>query len=244
MKELIWHKALRRPYKLKKAVDIGYGPINIVLIHGLGANAEKWSPLINVLEPYKFRIIAYDLLGFGQSPKPSWPNYTTDQHSKAILSRIKRDLPGAKTILIGHSMGCLISAHIAYKNPNLVAKIILYQPPLLIDSSKRIKFHRSMYEYVANKPKFVRQSKLPGEQWLPFEKSLRNTIISQQAINELKNITANTHIVYGRLDFMVSKVNAKQLAGINPKIKLHYVNAKHDVTSRSAKFIKKLTEEV
>lgn len=257
MKELIWHRTLRRPYKLKKTIDIGYGPQIILLIHGLGARAAKWEPVINQLEPYKYRIVAYDLLGFGDSPKPTWMKYSVDEHSKSIFHQLKYDVKkNDQFIIMGHSMGCLIASHMTYKRPSRVKKAILYQPPLLLDSTRSIKLRKTLYEYIAGKPPFVisvnnlfgqrikklNSVKLTDDAWLPFVKSLRNTVIGQQTIRELENIKVPMHIVYGRFDLVVSKVKSKKLSGINPNIKLHYVNEKHDITRKSAKFLKIIIE--
>ncbi|NIT99530.1 MAG: alpha/beta fold hydrolase, partial [Nitrosopumilaceae archaeon] len=42
---------------------------NLVLIHGLGASAERWNRIFPYVEK-KYRIVAPDLIGFGYSEKP------------------------------------------------------------------------------------------------------------------------------------------------------------------------------
>lgn len=262
LSEYVWHGVLKRPYKLKKIIDQGSGDKVIVLIHGLGAKAQQWKPLVSALKESDCRIIAYDLLGFGASPKPEFIEYSVEEHTRSLLKSIKKDLgSNKKIIIVGHSMGCIISTNLAYRNPRLIDKLILYEPPILASTGKKILVRKSFYKYVAGRPALVssylrmagrftdkfssfKTSNASDEQWLPFEKSLRNTILDQETTHELKHINIDTHVVYGRLDFVVSKIDAKKMAAINPRIKLHYVTEIHDITTKSAKFLKNLIESV
>ena len=49
---------------------IGSGPKTIILIHGFGANAETWRAIWTPLAAEGYRVIAMDLLGYGESEKP------------------------------------------------------------------------------------------------------------------------------------------------------------------------------
>lgn len=256
VKDQVWHRALRRPYRLKKIIDLGTGERTIVLIHGIGAKAEIWKPFYEIIDKTKYRILAYDLLGFGESPRPDWLSYSVNEHVKSLAISLKKDAISKEIIVIGHSMGCIIATHLTTKKPKLVNKLVLYQPPLLMDS--KLQVHKRFYEYIAGRPKLLvsysqlakkypTKFSLPNiEQghWLSFERSLKNTIIAQRTINELKTLPTETHIVYGRLDFVVSRLDAKKMALINPHIKLHYVTEKHDISQRSAKYLQKLLDKI
>jgi pimeloyl-ACP methyl ester carboxylesterase len=41
-----------------------------VLIHGFGANADTWRAIMTPLANSGYRVIAMDLLGYGDSEKP------------------------------------------------------------------------------------------------------------------------------------------------------------------------------
>jgi pimeloyl-ACP methyl ester carboxylesterase len=254
--ETFWHRYLKRPYRLRKVIDQGEGPINIVLIHGLASSSSIWQPLIQILDAKKYRIRSYDLLGFGMSPKPGFLKYSTKEHAKAIIHTLSaEEAKGQKFIFIGHSMGCIIASHIAYRRPSRVEHLILYKPPLL-DFEEGRSFYRKFYRYLAKKPAslawFVRFSgrysdKLAGfktddEYWLPIANSLNNTILAQQTLLELEKITKPIDVIYGRFDFLVSTIKAKKLAAINPKLKLHKVAEMHDVKPKSSRYIKNLID--
>lgn len=258
--DYIWHKLLRRPYKLSKIVDIGNGNNIIVLVHGLASKSQIWLPLVEILDKRKYRIISYDLLGFGSSPKPDSSNYSTKDHAKSIYYSIKKDIPeGKKIILVGHSMGCIVSTFLAYNYKGLVKNLVLYQPPLLVNGKDRVSFHRKLYAYIARKPplflNYVRlvnklfKNRLENFQtasgnWTSIEKSIHNTILRQETIFELKHLLIPTDIIYGKMDFVVSRLDANKLAMINKNIKLHYVYEMHDISKRSSKYLKALLEEL
>ncbi|MBI5357753.1 alpha/beta fold hydrolase [Candidatus Saccharibacteria bacterium] len=156
LSEYVWHRVLRRPYRLKKIIDQGSGDKVIILIHGLGAKAQQWRPLVRALNGSDCRIIAYDLLGFGSSPKPKFIEYSVEEHSRSLLKSIKKDLGSRKKIIVvGHSMGCIISTNLAYNNPELINKLVLYEPPILASTGKRILVRKSFYEYIAGRPALV-----------------------------------------------------------------------------------------
>jgi len=257
--EYLWHKLLKRPYKLKKVIDIGSGEA-VVLIHGLASQSQIWMPLVKIMDKSKYRIISYDLLGFGSSPKPRSSGYSTQEHAKSLYYSIKKDVTeGQKINLIGHSMGCIISTYLAFNNPRLVKSLILYQPPLLISKTDKRSFHNKLYSYVAKKPSlFLNYIRLINKlfknrlenfetavsNWAPIERSINNTILSQQTIFELKRLLIPTHIVYGKMDFVVSRLDAKKIADINQNIKLHYVYGMHDINRRSSKYLNALIKEL
>lgn len=259
-KDYFWHKLLRRPYRLSKVIDIGDGSIVIILIHGLASKSQIWLPLVEVLDKNKYRIISYDLLGFGSSPKPDSSNYSTKDHAKSIYRSIRKDVTkNEKIILVGHSMGCIISTYLSYDKKGLVKNLVLYQPPLLLNKKDRASFHRKMYAYIARKPAFflnyirfinkLFKNKLENfgsaiNSWTSIEKSINNTILAQETIFELRHLSIRTDVVYGKMDFVVGRLSAKKLAQINKNIKLHHVYEMHDITKRSSKYLKALIEQL
>ena len=88
-------------------LESGDSKKTLVLIHGLGASAERWDQVIPLFAD-EFRVVVPDLIGFGYSDKPL-VDYTTEFFSEFlqkffIASDIKR--PN----LIGSSLGGQIVA--------------------------------------------------------------------------------------------------------------------------------------
>lgn len=253
-----WHGWLKRPYRLAKTLDIGNGEQLVVLVHGLAATSQSWLAAAKQLQSDSYRIVGYDLLGFGDSPKPVTSSYSTDEHAKALASSIKRDFPKRPVIIIAHSMGCLVASRLSIMSNLSIQKCILYQPPLLnVSAHEKRNLYASIYRYAANKPSLIlTYSKLVGrmagrlslftvapENWIAFERSLKNTILGQRTLEELEKIPFPIHVIYGRFDFIVSRRQAKNLIDTNPNIVLHKVTEIHDISPRAGRYIKKILQE-
>ena len=257
--DTLWHRLLGRPYRLD-FIEAGYGRQAVVLLHGLAASKDVWRRLIEELPPDRWRIIAPDLLGFGMSPKPQWGKYTVQEHARMVLALLKRQRIDGPVHFVGHSMGCLVAAHLAATRPKLVKRLILYEPPLLGEvpdfpgHGKRSARYRALFEYIASHPELAHVEnrlmwrmarKLSGlhlskEEWYPFEQSLRNTILEQRTYYELKGMTIPTDIVYGRLDFVVIRQGVQEMFHANKNIKLHLVTDMHGISARSARYLANL----
>jgi len=94
----------------------------LVLIHGLGASLEWWQYNINVLSQ-KYRVIAFDFLGFGYSSKPvdEFTLFSASEFLVSFLDTFRIE----KAILIGSSMGGLISLSTAIQYKQRVEKLVL-----------------------------------------------------------------------------------------------------------------------
>lgn len=257
--EKFWHKTLHRPYYLNVPYDEGVGR-SLVLLHGIGQSAERWRPLIDKIDRQKWRVVALDLFGFGQSPKPNWTNYDVTEHAQMVLATLKRLKLKKPITIVGHSMGCLVAVHIATKYPGTVERLVLYQPPLFGDDPAYRRHYRrrgryfALYKFVADRPQLaflnnqflwkmarrITGLHLNEESWTPFERSLRHTILDQTAYNELRRIDIPTDIIHGRLDMVVTRAQINKMFAHNKKIALHLTNDFHDITPRAATFIAKL----
>ena len=97
----------------------------LFLIHGLGGSIESWTNNIEFLSK-KFRIIAFDLPGFGLSDKPK-VSYTINFYVNFLEKFIKK-LKINHLFLIGSSLGGHIAVEFTIKNRKIVDKLILISP--------------------------------------------------------------------------------------------------------------------
>jgi len=90
------------------------GPL-LVLLHGLGANAEAWRGVEELLpDAWSGGWLAVDLPGHGRS---SWmPPYTFEAQGRAIDEVLPDD---RDLVLLGHSMGAMPALCIAAKRANV-----------------------------------------------------------------------------------------------------------------------------
>ena len=106
----------------------GDGP-SVVLVHGIAASNNDWVYMTPDLIDCGYRVIAPDLIGHGNSNKPQDPGcYTFTflyQHFVDWITTVNNE---QKIILVGHSMGGLISLNYAIHHPKSVQRLILIDP--------------------------------------------------------------------------------------------------------------------
>ncbi len=98
----------------------------LLLIHGLGASIEWWHPTLQSLSRF-YRVMAFDLPGFGLSSKPEISfNFSMIKH---FMESLIKALNLERVSLIGNSLGGLISLYAASEMPHRVEKLILAANP-------------------------------------------------------------------------------------------------------------------
>jgi len=100
----------------------GSGPL-LVLVHGLGGSFANWD-IVGPRLAANGRTVALDLPGFGLSPPAG--DWSLQTHLDAISDFISHF--GAPAILVGNSMGGLLSEMVASHRPDLVDALILIAP--------------------------------------------------------------------------------------------------------------------
>lgn len=110
-------------------VDFG-GPAGsplLVCVHGLGGSHVNWAALAPELARTS-RVLALDLAGFGLTPGQG--RATTVQANAVLLVKFLEQVAGAPAVLVGNSMGGVISSLVAANRPDLVAGLVLVDPAL------------------------------------------------------------------------------------------------------------------
>lgn len=129
----------RRPAGKSCTVDVD-GPVHYVdyggegppllLIHGLGGSHLNWILVANRLAE-GHRVVAVDLPGFGLSPPEGRSVHVADQ--AALLVHFIEQVFNSPAILVGNSMGGLVSLLTAAQTPRAVAAVVLINAALLPD---------------------------------------------------------------------------------------------------------------
>jgi pimeloyl-ACP methyl ester carboxylesterase len=121
-----------------KHVELG-GPVHyadfggnhgppIVLVHGLGGSHLNWSAVGPSLAS-RGRVLAPDLVGFGRT-RPDSRSSSIDANL-VVLDRFLREVVREPAIVIGNSMGGMLSMRQAAANPASVSALILVGPALI-----------------------------------------------------------------------------------------------------------------
>jgi pimeloyl-ACP methyl ester carboxylesterase len=99
----------------------GEGPA-ILLIHGIAGSSGAWREVMPALAE-RYTVIAPDLLGHGQSAKP------TGDYSLGAYANVLRDLLGVvgipRATVIGQSFGGGVAMQFCYQNPELCERLVL-----------------------------------------------------------------------------------------------------------------------
>jgi pimeloyl-ACP methyl ester carboxylesterase len=98
---------------------------NLILIHGLGASAERWEQVIPNFSS-RYTVFVPDLIGFGYSDKPN-TDYTLEFFAKFIESFLQT-LGLEKTTVIGSSLGGQIAVEYTTNNQKNVDRLVLVSP--------------------------------------------------------------------------------------------------------------------
>lgn len=102
-------------------VDEGEGEA-LLLIHGMAGSAQTWRSIVTPLAK-KYRVIAPDLLGHGQSSKPR-TDYSLGAFAVGLRDLLDElDVPSAT--VVGHSLGGGIAMQFLYQHPDYCDRLVL-----------------------------------------------------------------------------------------------------------------------
>ena len=101
----------------------GTGETAVFLLHGVGGGHAAWAQTQPVLASEGFRCIAWDAPGYGASPFAT--PYTTSELAKALLALIAH-VGTQRNVLIGHSMGGMVTQEAVALDPKRIHGLILF----------------------------------------------------------------------------------------------------------------------
>jgi pimeloyl-ACP methyl ester carboxylesterase len=218
-----FHRVLHIPYKLYvESVGDKERP-TIILLHGIAASSHGWYRLLPLLLP-KYRCVSIDLLGFGNSPKPTNASYSPDQHVASIRRTIRSLNLKEPYVVAGHSLGSLLAAKYIRHYPAEVTRFYMLSPPIYVGKTKAVRKYSHLrmgaylraYRYMRLHKRFTLGSAkhlkkilnnslvtLNEETWVPFVRSLEQCIENQNVIDDLEQIHTPTTILYGSRDPLI-----------------------------------------
>lgn len=98
-----------------------------ILVHGWSSSSYAMSPLSALLSQ-RFHCVSVDLPGFGSSPRFK-ERTTIDKYVDLLADFIEQESSGP-VVMIGHSMGGMISVTLAQRYPVLVERMVLICPTI------------------------------------------------------------------------------------------------------------------
>ncbi|EKV02306.1 putative hydrolase or acyltransferase of alpha/beta superfamily [Leptolyngbya sp. PCC 7375] len=111
----------------------------LLLIHGFGAHSDHWRKNLPDLGR-SHRVYAIDLIGYGQSakPTPGAPiNYTFETWGQQVID-FCREIIGEPVFFVGNSIGCIVAMQAATMAPSQVLGLVVLDCSLrLLHDRKR-----------------------------------------------------------------------------------------------------------
>jgi pimeloyl-ACP methyl ester carboxylesterase len=99
----------------------------MVLVHGSWGDHQGWDPIVPALAQ-RFRVLAYDRRGHGQSERQSGQG--SAEEDAADLAALIEHLRIAPTHVAGYSFGGSIALRLAARRPDLIRSLAVQEPPL------------------------------------------------------------------------------------------------------------------
>lgn len=206
----------------------------LVLLHGLGASAERWMRVVPTLSKY-YRLVIPDIIGSGYSDKPT-VEYTIEFFLD-FMQDFLDDLGIQRMNLAGSSFGGYLAAEFAIRSTDRVNKLILAAPAGIMRSSTRVLDQYIMaalypthdnalraFKEMAWDPNivsvdtikdFVNRMRLPNSKYA-FMSTLLGIRDSHNFLPRLHRIDAPTLIIWGDSDKMIPPQYAKELEDTIP----------------------------
>jgi pimeloyl-ACP methyl ester carboxylesterase len=94
----------------------------IVLIHGLGGDRHSWDDVIQRLGKSR-RVITVELPGHGDN-LPAPKTLSLDAIARQIAARVRAE-KAAPAIIVGHSLGGIVAAHVPLVDPGAVRGLVI-----------------------------------------------------------------------------------------------------------------------
>lgn len=193
--------------------------LTVVCVHGIADDSSRFIKPLEYLEGIDslkdIRFVRFDLLGSGESTKSDELNYDFKEQLEALSNSIEALKLKTPLVLMGHSMGCLISARFADAHKKLVKELILVSPPVFrpeeFDSPKMAAGKEGFRQLMVLKDPKYKTDKA-------FNNELEKIVFNKNNYNVYTRLTMTTTIIYGAADKIIAGYNIPGLVKINDKI--------------------------
>lgn len=208
--------------KLAKTHDFcpsGEPSLTVVFVHGIADDSSRFKKALDYLEGTtslkNIRFVTFDLLGSGNSPKSDKLNYDFKEQLEALYNSINTLKLKTPMVLVGHSMGCLISSRFADAHKRMVKELILLSPPV---------FRPEEFEspkFVAGKEGFKQLMILKDPKYKKdkaFNNELEKIVFNKHNYAVYTRLNRPTTIIYGVADKIIATYNIPKLLKENSHI--------------------------
>jgi pimeloyl-ACP methyl ester carboxylesterase len=131
----------------------------LLLLHGVASRWQNWLNVLPVFTP-RWHVVAADLRGHGRSGHVDG-HYGLMEYAADVIALL-RHLGNGPTVLIGQSLGSMISIGVASEAPDLVRAVVLGDPPLGAFDGRPFAVRPEYRRFVAHRDLARERLPLPG----------------------------------------------------------------------------------
>jgi esterase/lipase len=191
----------------------------LVLIHGSPGDYSGWGKYLKDSILYsKYRILALDRPGFGQSVKEgvlAFPDL--EFQAKVVRKFCQKFAHNQPVVVVGHSVGCPIVAHFAMNYPDEIKALVLLAPAISAEAEQP-----RWYNRLAAKPAI--HKKISHEMQVSQEEMMNLPPQLEKMQPFLSQITCETWLLHGCLDMIAPYPNARYVKKNLSNTKLHFTS--------------------
>ena len=221
--------------------DLTFANVNsenpkVCFLHGWGTSGKDF----NKIESH-FDSITIDIPGFGKS-KPFTQSFSPKSYAEYLIKLI----PDSVDIIVGHSFGGRIAAHLSQMQN--YKKIVIIASPLIRKNKHNKRFSvfklyklMNKFNIISNQRLDELKNKYGSEDYRKANKVLKDTLV--MAVNDdlteiLPNISTKVELIYGQDDLVVPVNVGVDSSSIIPDSELTIIpNEGHNMLRSSAEVI-------
>ena len=115
----------------------------LILLHGAGEDADMLAEQAAAFAERGFHVVWYDRRGTGDSTRDDWPDGGVAQHV-ADAAWLVTSLGLAPAAVLGLSSGGVVALELTARHPDLVARVVAWEPAALMALPQGAEVHREM----------------------------------------------------------------------------------------------------
>ncbi|MBQ2695129.1 alpha/beta fold hydrolase [Candidatus Saccharibacteria bacterium] len=192
--------------------------VTVVFVHGIATDASCFTNTIKYLEGTaslkNVRFVAFDLLGSGKSYTSDDLNYDFHDQITALHNSINNLHLDTPLVLVGHSMGALITIRYADTYKKSCKHLILVSPPVYrpedIENPKFMIGIKLFKDAVSiNNHKILKEKS--------FNNSIDKIVLNKYNYGRFINLKTHATIIYGEMDRFIGAKNIPHILKENSK---------------------------
>ncbi|MFT5037292.1 MAG: pimeloyl-ACP methyl ester carboxylesterase [Candidatus Azotimanducaceae bacterium] len=210
--------------------------MHILILPGWRQYSEHWKIVSSILASQNVTHDVLDLPGFGNEPAQDTLTNASEV-AKWVTQYITTHVPNTDIVLVGHSYGGRVAAHIAASKLDYIKGLVLigspniYRPSIKVQCLKLLT--KVLHPVIALAPEnfrsTFRSSDYTNVKGTPLETLYSNIIVEDQT-RMLQTLSLPTHLIWGENDTQAPLSSAKEMCQLIPNASLEIITATgHDV---------------